>query len=193
MMRLMAQGDDDATDVAKFREHQFARVGDIVGIADAENFAAAVKVSDGCRVFGSSCCPGGRTPFVTQLDLHVGYEQKLGRDVRLSLFGRREIEVPEQFLEILRIPAAEGGEVLPVACVGSCRSDGETDQVCRALVGEPGEIDPPDMDEQPQGFQPSPEKSGQGGPRKEDQQYPRPGGPPASGPSRIRASSPPRR
>ena len=30
---------------------------------------------------------GGRTPFVTQLDLHVGYEQKLGKGVRLSVFG----------------------------------------------------------------------------------------------------------
>ena len=63
MMRLMAQGDDDATDVAKFREHQFARIGDIVGITDAENFAAAVKVTDGRSVFGSSCRPGGRMPF----------------------------------------------------------------------------------------------------------------------------------
>jgi hypothetical protein len=30
---------------------------------------------------------GGRTPFVTQLDLHIGYEQKLGKNVRLSVFG----------------------------------------------------------------------------------------------------------
>ncbi len=30
---------------------------------------------------------GGRTPFVSQLDLHVGYEQKLGQSMRLSLFG----------------------------------------------------------------------------------------------------------
>lgn len=29
---------------------------------------------------------GGRTPFVTQLDLHVGYDQKLARGVRLSVF-----------------------------------------------------------------------------------------------------------
>ena len=30
---------------------------------------------------------GGRTPTVTQLDLHLGYEQRLGPQVRLSLFG----------------------------------------------------------------------------------------------------------
>jgi hypothetical protein len=30
---------------------------------------------------------GGRTPFISQLDLHVGYEQKLGRKVRLSVFA----------------------------------------------------------------------------------------------------------
>jgi hypothetical protein len=30
---------------------------------------------------------GGRTPTVTQLDLHIGYEQKLGQRVSLSLFG----------------------------------------------------------------------------------------------------------
>ena len=63
MMRLMAQGDDDATDVAKFGEHQFARIGDIVGIADTENFATAVKVTDSRGVFRSGCCPGGRMPF----------------------------------------------------------------------------------------------------------------------------------
>lgn len=63
MMRLMAQGDDDATDVAKFREHQFARIGDIVGIADTENFPTAVKVTDGRGVFRSRCRPGGRMPF----------------------------------------------------------------------------------------------------------------------------------
>ena len=63
MTRLMPQGDDNATDVAEFGKHQFARVGDIVGIADAENFAAAVKVTDGRGVFRSRCRPGGRMPF----------------------------------------------------------------------------------------------------------------------------------
>ena len=63
MTRLMAQGDDHATDIAKFGEHQFAGVGDIVGIADAENFATAVKITDSRYVFRSLCCPGGRMPF----------------------------------------------------------------------------------------------------------------------------------
>lgn len=62
MTRLMPQGDDDTADVAQFGKHQFARVGDIVGIADTENFAAAVKVTDGRSVFRSRRDPGGCMP-----------------------------------------------------------------------------------------------------------------------------------
>lgn len=59
----MTKGNDHAAYITELGEHQFAGVGDIVGVTDTENFAAAVKVTDGRGVFRSRCCPGGRMPF----------------------------------------------------------------------------------------------------------------------------------
>ena len=47
----MPQRDDDAAHVIEFRQHQFACIGETVGIADPENLAAAVKIADRGRVF----------------------------------------------------------------------------------------------------------------------------------------------
>lgn len=103
MTRLMPQGDDDAANVAEFGEHQFACVGDIVGIADTENLATTVKVADGCGVFRSRRDPGGRMPLGggSALPLH-----RISPVRFLVAVHRKQFQVVEKYREgDTRMPA----------------------------------------------------------------------------------------